>query len=118
MIQDLIKIDPPRGGFLILYSCLDTIISMAKNDKQASQQAPQNVSVSINPDTTPILYTDNMLINVNDDGVIIDVAQRVGNSSRIVARIGMSRSHAKKFAAEIGRLLALTEGKSKTGNKA
>lgn len=88
---------------------------MAKDDKQAQQQAPQNVSVSINPDTTPILYTDNILINVTDDGVVIDITQRMGNVSRIVSRIGMSRSHAKKFAAEIGRLLALTEGKSKTG---
>lgn len=89
---------------------------MAKDDQQASQQ-PQNVSVSINPDTTPILYTDNILINVTEDGLVVDVTQRMGNVSRIVSRIGMSRSHAKKFAAEIGRLLALTEGKSKTGSK-
>lgn len=85
--------------------------------KQQIQQVPQHVSVSINPDTTPILYTDNMLINVTEDGVVVDVTQRLGDTSRIVSRIGMSRSHAKKFAAEIGRLLALTEGKSKTGNK-
>ena len=39
------------------------------------------------------------------------------NQLRIVARIGMSRSHAKKFAAEVGKLLALTEGQGNTGAK-
>jgi len=91
---------------------------MAKND-QPQPVAPQNVSVSVNLDNTPILYTDNVLITANEDGIVLDVAQKLGstNQTRIVSRVGMSRTHAKKFAAEIGRLLALTEGKSKTGSK-
>ena len=90
--------------------------------KQTSQQTaqPQNVSVSVNLDATPILYTDNVFITTNEDGVVLDIGQKLASSdqTRIVTRIGMSRTHAKKFVAELGRLLALTEGQSKTGNKA
>jgi hypothetical protein len=33
---------------------------------------------------------------------------------KIVARIGMSRNHAKKFLEEFGRLVVLTEGSNQT----
>ena len=86
---------------------------MAKD--KASQEAPQsqNISVSVNLDNTPILYTDNVMISISDEGVVLDVTQKLvsSNQVRIVSRIGMSRTHAKKFAAEIGKLLALTESK-------
>ena len=86
---------------------------MAKD--KASQEAPQsqNISVSANLDNTPILYTDNVMISISDEGVVLDVTQKLvsSNQVRIVSRIGMSRTHAKKFAAEIGKLLALTESK-------
>jgi hypothetical protein len=74
---------------------------------------PQNVSVSVNLDTTPILFTDNIIITANEDGVVLDIAQKLAtsNQTRVVARVGMSRTHAKKFATEIGRLLALTQSK-------
>jgi hypothetical protein len=87
------------------------------NSKQSTP--PQNVSVSVNLDTTPILFTDNVIITANEDGVVLDVAQKLAtsNQTRVVARIGMSRTHAKKFATELGRLLALTEGKTKAGSK-
>jgi len=85
------------------------------NDKTTTSQ---NV-ISVNLDNTPILYTDNVFITTNDDGVVLDVTQKLATSNqvRIVSRIGMSRAHAKKFTAEMGRLLALTEGKSRTGSK-
>lgn len=84
-----------------------------KNDKQ-------NVSINLNLDTTPILYTDNIFMTTNDDGVVLDVGQKIGattNQLRIVSRIGMSREHAKKFLKELGNLLAMTEGKKQTGEK-
>ena len=93
---------------------------MSKNKTQPVQQSqPQNVSVSINLDTTPILFTDNVHITTNSDGVVFDIMQKLAatNQMRIVARIGMSRTHAKKFLTEFSRLLALTEGKSRTGTK-
>lgn len=77
----------------------------------------EELSVNINLDTTPILYTDNVILTVNPDGVVLDVTQRLANTNqiRVVARVGMSREHGKKFASELGKLLAITEGQSKTG---
>ncbi len=56
-------------------------------------------NVNVNFDTTPILYTDNVSMTVNEDGVVLDFTQRLltTNQVKIVARIGMSREHAKKF---------------------
>jgi hypothetical protein len=73
--------------------------------------------ISLNMDTTPVLYTDNMFMTANPDGVVLDVTQRVGstNQVRIVSRIGMSREHAKKFVNELGKLLAMSEGRNQTG---
>lgn len=79
----------------------------------------QELSININPTTTPVLYTDNILMTTNEDGVVLDISQRIGssNQSQVVARIGMSRDHAKKFVAELGRILAMTQGASQTGKK-
>ncbi len=73
--------------------------------------------VNLNLDTTPILYTDNIFMTANPDGVTLDIAQRVGstNQVRVVTRVGMSREHAKKFVNELGKLLAMSEGKIQTG---
>ena len=75
------------------------------------------LEVSVNFDTTPVLYTDSISMVSNEDGIVFDVLQRVGNTSnvRIVSRIGMSRTHAKKFIKECGNLLAITEGQKQTG---
>lgn len=56
-------------------------------------------------------------MTTNEDGFVLDICQKVGPSSqvRIVSRIGMSRSHAKKFLKEMGSLLALTEGSRQSG---
>jgi hypothetical protein len=77
----------------------------------------REMAVNLNLDTTPVLYTDNIYIVTNEDGVVLNVMQSVAgtNQLRIVARIGMSRVHAKKFAGELGRLLALTEGQGNSG---
>jgi len=82
-----------------------------KNKKVDSQQ------VNLNLDTTPILYTDNIFMTTNSEGVVLDVAQRVGSTAqvRIVSRIGMSKEHARKFVNELGKLLAMSEGKIQTG---
>lgn len=82
-----------------------------KNKKVNDQQ------VSLNLDTTPVLYTDNIFMTANPDGVVMDVSQRLGSTDqvRIVSRIGMSREHAKKFINELSKLLAMSEGKIQTG---
>ena len=71
----------------------------------------QEIAVDINPEVTPILYTDNISMTANHDGLVLDVMQRIGNTNRarVVSRIGMSRDHAKKFAQELSKLLAITQ---------
>ncbi len=74
------------------------------------------VSIDINLDKTPILYTDNVFMTTNSDGVVFDFAQKLGptNKMRIVSRVGMSREHAKKLLNELGKLLLMTEGQIQT----
>ena len=86
-------------------------------DKNKTEDVPLNINVNF--DTTPILYTDNIQFTTNEDGVVFDVMQRLINTNqvRIVSRVGMSRSHAKKLVEELGRLLVLTEGQGKTSVK-
>lgn len=77
------------------------------------------ISIDVNPQITPILYTDNVFMTTNEDGVILNVGQRIGNAEKIhiVARVGMSREHAKKVVEKLAKLLALTEGTSQTNTK-
>lgn len=79
----------------------------------------QQLEVNVNLDTTPVLFTDSINMTANNDGVVLDVMQRLGNTDkvRIVARIGMSREHAKKFVDSLGKLLLRTDGVSITGDK-
>lgn len=79
----------------------------------------QEIAININLDTTPILYTENIYLSTSEDGLTLDIAQKlVGtNQQRIVARVGMSREHAKKFLKELGNLLAITEGNVQTGTE-
>ncbi|MFA6004934.1 MAG: hypothetical protein WC775_00425 [Patescibacteria group bacterium] len=86
--------------------------------KQSSDLAKQEqVNLNVNLDTTPIMYTDSILMSTNQFGVVLDVCQRLGttNQVRIVSRLGMSREHAMKFIEELGKLLVMTEGQAKTG---
>lgn len=78
----------------------------------------EQVGVTVNLDDTAILYTDNILMNANEDGIVLNVGQKVmsTNQVRIVSRIGMSRGHAKKFIQELGKLLAMTEGYLQSGD--
>lgn len=83
-----------------------------------TKTAPTPVKVNINLDTTPILYTDNVLIGASTDGIVFDFCQKLGMSSdlRIVSRIGMSREQAKKFYKTLGEQLKLTEGQIQSSN--
>ncbi len=87
-------------------------------DEDKSKETKQ-LAVNVNLDTTPILYTDNISMTVNPDGLVLDIMQRLGptNQARIVSRIGMSREHALKFARELSKLLAVTQGATETGKK-
>ena len=69
------------------------------------------LNLNVNLDTTPVLYTDTVFMTVNDDGVVFDVCQKVGNTNqlRVVSRIGMSKEHAKKFVAQLSQLMVQAE---------
>ncbi|MCL4360644.1 hypothetical protein M1555_05345 [Patescibacteria group bacterium] len=78
---------------------------------------PEGMNVNVNLDTTPVLYTDNVSLTINQDGLVMDFMQKLGptNQLRIVARIGMSRDHAKKLYKVLGDQLKLVEGQVQTG---
>lgn len=82
-------------------------------DKNSSQ-----INININPDIK-ILYTDMVFMNVNEDGVTLDICQKVGNSNQyqVVSRIGMSKVHAEKFVKKLSEILVLTMGHTQTGEK-
>ncbi len=77
---------------------------------------PQAVNLNVNFDSTPVLFTDNVIMTTNENGFVMNVMQQLINTNqvRVVARIGMSREHAKKLAGEMGKLLAMTEGQRQT----
>ncbi len=87
--------------------------------KKPVNDESSNLNVSVNPNATPILYTDTVFMNVNEDGVTFDVCQRIGTSSQlqVVARVGMSRDHAQKFVQKLSEILALTTARGQTGEK-
>ena len=76
----------------------------------------QAVNLNINFDSTPVMFTDNVMMTTNPDGFVMNIMQQLLNTNqvRVVARIGMSRDHAKKLVKEMGRLLAMTEGHGQT----
>lgn len=57
--------------------------------------------VTINPIQTPVLYTDSIFVNSSEYGLVLDIAQSMGDGvqQNIVTRIGMSVEHAKKLIA-------------------
>lgn len=78
-------------------------------------------SVALNPNIPPILYTDNVFVTVNKDGLVLDFAQKLGPTNprqiRVVSRMGMSREHAKKLYKILGDQLKLVEGQVQTAPK-
>ena len=78
----------------------------------------QSVNLNINFDSTPVMFTDNVMMTTNPDGFVMNIMQQLLNTNqvRVVARIGMSRDHAKKLVKEMGRLLAMTEGHGETSS--
>lgn len=77
------------------------------------------MDININLDLTPILYTDNVFISVNQHGIVMDFSQHLAstNKIRIVTRVGMSRDHAKKFAEQIEAMLKVAEGQAQSSEK-
>lgn len=64
-----------------------------KNDDQ------QQVSFNVDPNKTPVYYTDGYLVSSNESTVIIGFSQAVndGSQQNIVARVAMPLPQAKAF---------------------
>ncbi|MBI2018805.1 hypothetical protein HYS96_03835 [Candidatus Daviesbacteria bacterium] len=76
-------------------------------------------NLNINFDSTPIVYTDNINITANEDGVVFDVMQRLmsTNNVRVVARFGMSREHAKKLITILEATIKSAESAMQSAEK-
>ena len=59
----------------------------------------QNTNINLDPNKTPVLYTDAISIKSNDAGIVLDFLQQLGptNQYTVVSRIGLSKDHAKLF---------------------
>ncbi|MFC1727166.1 hypothetical protein ACFL0Y_01460 [Patescibacteria group bacterium] len=82
---------------------------MAKDGKQGKEKNLAMPQIEI-PKDLKILYADSVQIMTKRFGVILDVAQQAGPTNRhqIVARIGMSRGHAKALCEQLLRALQQT----------
>jgi hypothetical protein len=79
-------------------------------DKNQAKINPQReVQVNMSADRTPILYTDSVFITSNQYGIVFNVAQSIDEKNQqVVARIGMSRDHAKTLAEVLAKHLEMT----------
>ncbi|OGE44500.1 hypothetical protein A3B45_05110 [Candidatus Daviesbacteria bacterium RIFCSPLOWO2_01_FULL_39_12] len=83
-------------------------------------EKPKNThNLNVNFDSTPVFYTDNINVTANEDGVVFDVMQRLmsTNNIRIVARIGMSREHAKKLVTILEATIKSAESAMQSAEK-
>ena len=86
-------------------------MKMADNKQSQSNVISDNKGANVNINTsTPILYTDAVYLTSNKYGIVFNIAQSVGptNQQEVVARIGMSREHAKDLLEVLGKHLAIT----------
>ena len=72
------------------------------------QKNQKNIQLGVDFTRTPILYTDSVNITTNEFGVVLDIIQGIAgaNQTFVVARVGMSKEHAKKLIAIIADNLA------------
>lgn len=76
----------------------------------AGEKNKKGVKVNL-PGNVPVLYSDSTFLTINEFGVVLDFAQRLGptDQQNIVARLGMSREHAKILIERLGGLLVKGE---------
>jgi len=101
-------------GLVVTNNNAKEVIKMDEN-VNISQNTQPEVQVSLN-NNIPILYTDSVYATSNEFGLVLDFAQRMGptNQQNIVARIGMSKEHAKALLNMLIKQLDQTETQGKT----
>ena len=95
---------------------------MDKISKTDQTTKPQGINLGIDPLRTPIMYTDAIRVNSNENGFVLDIAQGITgtNQAVVVSRVGLSKEHAEKLAKAIGVQIAkrgvMVTGKAKIIN--
>ncbi len=86
--------------------------------QKTDEEVVQDLNINLDPARTPVLYVDSVYMKVNKNGVVLDFAQQVGPSNQynIIARVGMSKEHAKDVVENLEALLRV-EGTGSTQKK-
>lgn len=84
------------GGGLIMDNFKRREVPKVEEKTIANPNVSSGVQVNVS-DKTPVLYTDSVFVTSSQYGVVFDFAQNMGstNQQNIVARVGMSREHAR-----------------------
>lgn len=71
------------------------------------QPATQELQVNLNPEKTPILYSDWQKVDTNDGGVVINFGQSTTPLpvQHITSRVGMSHAQARQLYNSLGDVL-------------
>lgn len=77
----------------------------------------KEMKINIDFGNVPIIFTDSMHYDQNEDVVFINALQGTGvpGNMRAVARLAMPRSFAKRVLNDLTKLLALSEKPKKRG---
>lgn len=78
------------------------------DNKSEMSKDGNNAGIQINiPNNLQVFYTDSVFVTVNAFGVILDFAQTMPGVKQqsVVARLGMSKDHAKAFLSVLGQQL-------------
>ena len=78
----------------------------------SKQQAAKGIQVNL-PGNLSVLYSDSTFLTISPYGVVLDFAQQMGQTptQSVVARIGMSKEHAKVLVEKLSGLLVKDEMK-------
>lgn len=89
-------------------------VTEMQNTQIQTPETPPQVQVNV-PNGLPVLYSDSVFVTTSQWGVVFDFAQNIGpaNQQNVVARLGMSKEHAK---ALLGVLKKRLEGEEKDHN--
>jgi hypothetical protein len=76
------------------------------------KQDSKKFIIDLDPTKTPVLYSDNIRITSDKNGLVLDIAQKVPGSNRalVVARVGLSIEHAKRLTNALAIQLVRRKG--------
>lgn len=92
------------------------VTEMADINAPTGEKLPENAKqIQVDAGRTPILYTDSVFVTSSQWGIVFDFAQNVGptNQQTVVARLGMSKEHAKALLDVLRKRLEADENQGK-----